>query len=279
MIKSDALIESKALRESYINRFNVLDKVKKLMLLPDDLHASIEQVAEYYKVGDEAIRSCIKDNREELESDGLKVLTGAELTEFVKSFKDLAIISKMARSFTIIPRRAILRIGMLLRDSQIARAVRDLLLNIEEVARTEQPQVIQKATNQLELDIKMKRADAMLKNASTKQATVVLQMLEKFSSDLSPVAKESLISVATNTLTGNYSAPLPTVQKTYTATDIAEELGTNKSVIGKLANNLGLKTSEFGLEVMDKSPYSSKQVTAFRYFESGRQALIQAYRK
>lgn len=275
MIKNDALIESVSLRNSYIDRVNVLDKVKNLTLLPDDVNASIELTAEYYDVSRKTIDSLILDNREELESDGLKVLTGDELI----FLKEKAIIGKMARSFTVIPRRAILRIGMLLRDSTVARAVRDLLLNIEGVARIEQPQVIQKATNQLELDIKMKRADAMLKNATTKQATVVLQMLEKFSSDLSPLAKESLISVATNTLTGDYSAPLPIVQKTYTATEIAEELGTNKSVIGKLANTLGLKTPEYGLEVMDKSPYSSKQVTAFRYFESGRQALIRAYGK
>lgn len=275
MIKSDALIESKALRESYVNRVNVLDKVKKLTLLPDDLNVTVEMSANYYEVHIDAIESVIRDNREELMSDGLEVIKGERLS----AFKAECQISSRASSLTIIPRRAILRIGMLLRDSPIARTVRDLLLNIEEVARTEQPQVIQKVSNQLELDIKMKRADAMLKNANTKQATVVLQMLEKFSPDLSAVAKESLISVATNTLTGTYSAPLPAVQKTYTATEIAEELGTNKSVIGKLANNIGLKTSEYGLEVMDKSPYNSKQVTAFRYFESGRQALIQAYRK
>ncbi|WP_342416242.1 hypothetical protein NST83_01055 [Paenibacillus sp. FSL R10-2782] len=275
MIKNDALIESKTLRESYMKHLNVLEKVKKLTLLPDNLNVTVEMSANYYEVHIDAIESVIRDNKEELMSDGLEVIKGERLS----AFKAECQISSRASSLTIIPRRAILRIGMLLRDSQVARAVRDLLLNVEEVARVEQPQLIQKATNQLELDIKMKRADAMLKNATTKQATVVLQMLEKFSSDLSPVAKESLISVATNTLTGTYSAPLPNVQKTYTATEIAEELGTNKSVIGKLANNLGLKTPEYGIEVMDKSPYSSKQVTSFRYFESGRQALIQAYRK
>ncbi|OAB46570.1 ORF6C domain-containing protein [Paenibacillus antarcticus] len=131
MSKSDALIESKSLRESVIDRSEVLDKVKKLSLLPDDVNASIDQVTAYYEVGKEAINSLIKDNREELESDGLKVLTGMELTKFAKSFEDIAIIGKMTRSLTIIPRRAILRIGMLLRDSLIARGVRDYLLNRE----------------------------------------------------------------------------------------------------------------------------------------------------
>jgi len=127
MSKSDSLIESKSLRESVIDRTDVLDKVKALTMLPDDLNVSIEQSAEYYGVGKEAVNSLIKDNREELESDGLKVLKGDELM----SLKDMGVIGKNSSSFTIIPRRAILRIGMLLRDSLVARTVRDLLLNIE----------------------------------------------------------------------------------------------------------------------------------------------------
>lgn len=127
MSKSDALLESVSLRESCIDRANVLDKVKKLILLPGDMNGSIDQVSSYYEVGDETIRSCIKDNREELASDGLRVVTGDEL----KSFKDLGLIGKNTSAFTIIPRRAILRIGMLLRDSVIARAVRVYLLNTE----------------------------------------------------------------------------------------------------------------------------------------------------
>ncbi|MEV3675170.1 hypothetical protein ABNB72_17675 [Paenibacillus larvae] len=127
MINSSALIESKTLRESVIDRTEVLDKVKKLSMLPDDVNISVEMAAKYYEVGKETINSVIKVNRNELESDGLKVLTGAELM----SLKDMAVIGKNTASFTIIPRRAVLRIGMLLRDSQVARSVRDHLLNVE----------------------------------------------------------------------------------------------------------------------------------------------------
>ncbi|WP_052752981.1 hypothetical protein [Paenibacillus larvae] len=127
MINSSALIESKSLRESVIDRTEVLDKVKKLSMLPNDVNTSIELTAEFYEVGREAINSLIKDNRRELESDGLRVLTGSELM----SLKDKSAVSKNVPSFTIIPRRAVLRIGMLLRDSQVARSVRDHLLNVE----------------------------------------------------------------------------------------------------------------------------------------------------
>ncbi|MEV3586966.1 hypothetical protein ABNE08_19435, partial [Paenibacillus larvae] len=125
MINSSALIESKSLRESVIDRTEVLDKVKKLSMLPDDVNASMELVAEFYEVPKQTVNSLIHDNREELESDGLKVLTGGELN----SFKELGVIGKNTSAFTIIPRRAVLRIGMLLRDSQVARSVRDHLLN------------------------------------------------------------------------------------------------------------------------------------------------------
>ncbi|MEV2286397.1 hypothetical protein ABNC10_16470 [Paenibacillus larvae] len=127
MINSSALIESKSLRESVIDRTEVLDKVKKLSMLPDDVNASMELVAEFYEVPKQTVNSLIHDNREELESDGLKVLTGGELN----SFKELGVIGKNTSAFTIIPRRAVLRIGMLLRDSQVARSVRDHLLNVE----------------------------------------------------------------------------------------------------------------------------------------------------
>ncbi|WP_052292924.1 phage antirepressor KilAC domain-containing protein [Desulfofarcimen acetoxidans] len=47
---------------------------------------------------------------------------------------------KYAPSLTIIPRRAILRIGMLLRDSEVAKTVRSYLLNVEERASATQRQ-------------------------------------------------------------------------------------------------------------------------------------------
>lgn len=126
-MQSNALIESRSLRQAYADRTDVLDKVKYLLLLPDDMNASVEMTSSYYEVPKQTIVSLIHDNREELETDGLKTLAGEELN----SLKELGVIGKNSSSFTIIPRRAILRIGMLLRDSLVARAVRDQLLNVE----------------------------------------------------------------------------------------------------------------------------------------------------
>jgi hypothetical protein len=142
--KSDALIESKSLRDSFIKKIDVLEKVKFLKMLPDDLHITVQMAADYFEVGKEAVKSLIKDNRDELNSDGLRVLTGVDFDNFVRSLKDPAnFISNKTRTLTIIPRRAILRMGMILRDSLVARGVRNYLLNTESESRNEQPKSIE----------------------------------------------------------------------------------------------------------------------------------------
>jgi hypothetical protein len=134
MTKSDALIESKSLRESVIKHTEILDKVKGLAMLPDDVHVTVQMAGNYFEVSRETILSVIKNNRDELESDGLKVLKGDDLKAYASSINDVALINPKTSQFTIIPRRAVLRIGMLLRDSEVAKQVRTYLLNLEEAS-------------------------------------------------------------------------------------------------------------------------------------------------
>ncbi|WP_237699869.1 hypothetical protein [Alicyclobacillus acidocaldarius] len=150
-VNTDLLLEVRELRDRLADRTDVLEKVKALVLLPDDLHATVEMVADYYEVGVEAIKSLIKDHRDELISDGLKVLSGLELKDFARSFEDQASfgLSSKIRTLTLIPRRAILRIGMLLRDSQVAKTVRTYLLNVEEGARAEAPHIVARAVRRI----------------------------------------------------------------------------------------------------------------------------------
>jgi len=144
-VNTDLLLEVRELRDRLADRTDVLEKVKALTLLPDDLHATIDMVASYYEVSRKAIESLIVDHRDELESDGLRTISGKELS----FFKEEGVISKNTPSLVIIPRRAILRIGMLLRDSQVAKTVRTYLLNVEEEARVEAPQVIDRAVKRI----------------------------------------------------------------------------------------------------------------------------------
>jgi Holliday junction resolvase-like predicted endonuclease len=60
-------------------------------------------------------------------------LAGTELT----SFKEVSGIQSRSRSLALYPRRAVLNIAMLLRDSDVARQVRVYLLDMEYLARTQ----------------------------------------------------------------------------------------------------------------------------------------------
>ncbi|MFD5110869.1 restriction endonuclease [Streptomyces sp. NPDC058391] len=133
MINEAILLESRTLREGVAERTDVLDRVKALSLLPDGMHVTTAMVAVYFQVGIEAVKSLVKDHREELDSHGYRVLTGPAL----RSFKDLSGIRSHSPSLAIFSRRAVLNVAMLLRDSEVARQVRTYLLDMEYVARTQ----------------------------------------------------------------------------------------------------------------------------------------------
>ncbi|MFD7404319.1 hypothetical protein ACFV7R_16925 [Streptomyces sp. NPDC059866] len=76
MINESALLESKSLRSSVLERTDVLDRVKALSLLPDGMHVTTAMVAAYFEVGRKAIESLVIDHRDELTASGYRVLTG-----------------------------------------------------------------------------------------------------------------------------------------------------------------------------------------------------------
>ncbi|WP_433364298.1 hypothetical protein [Streptosporangium sp. CA-115845] len=130
-----ALTESASLRAEHAGRVDVLDKVKALSLLPDNVHATTEMVATYYEVSPEAIDQIVKRNRPELESNGYRVLSR---TEFEGVAGDTLKLSPQARRVAVFNRRAILNVGQILTGSKPAKDVRAYLLNLEEVATHEQ---------------------------------------------------------------------------------------------------------------------------------------------
>jgi len=79
-------------------------------------------------------------HKEELEEDGIFVAKKDKLKEIkglLQKVGNLDNSIKYAGSLTIFPRRAVLRVGMLLRDSEVAKTVRSYLLNIEETVDNE----------------------------------------------------------------------------------------------------------------------------------------------
>jgi hypothetical protein len=125
------LIESRTARKQYGNRIDVLEKVRAVPLLPDDLHVTKEGVAAFFGVTLQTIDSLVFDNREELEANGYRVLTGPALT----SFKEVSGMHSRARQLALFDRRTLLNVAMLLRDSEVARQVRRYLLDSEQAVR------------------------------------------------------------------------------------------------------------------------------------------------
>ena len=131
--------ESKTMRDEYINEenFDILDKIKAIPYLTKDMVVSVQQVSNYYEVSNEAIKTVIKRHRDELEQDGIMVLKGQDLKDFKEKVSEVhdepsKLISNKTQSFTILTKRAMLRIGMLLTTSPIAKEVRNYLLDCEE---------------------------------------------------------------------------------------------------------------------------------------------------
>ena len=130
------LVESQSARDEFANRIDVLQKVKQLRVLPDDLHVTTQMVADFYEVTQEVIRKVIQLHRNEFDEDKMVVLKGEEYRDYLA--RDETALANFPgfdkpkiRAVTLLPRRAVLRIGMLLRDSEVAKQVRTYLLNME----------------------------------------------------------------------------------------------------------------------------------------------------
>ena len=78
--------------------------------------------------------------------------------------------------------------------------------------------------------------------------------------------EQVLNAYATKSLSGEFLLPLPeSGENLLSAGEVGQELGISANLVGKLAKQHGLKTDQYGMWVHDKSPYSAKEVTCFRY--------------
>lgn len=149
--EQENIISDRSMRDKCVGRYDVLEKVKKLLLLPGTDLMSIDQVADYYEVSSQGIKNLYSQNREEIDGDGTKMLprdfyngsneksTSVDIkqTSVTYKFEDGQIVTINNRGLKAFSKRAVLRIGMLLQQSSVAREVRNQLLNIEEKSSDE----------------------------------------------------------------------------------------------------------------------------------------------
>ena len=146
------IVEDKALREQVAGRVEVLDKVKELFLLPVLEMMTVQQMAEYYEVEEEVIQKCYQRNKTEIDSDGVIKRTSKSILGLIgqdvqlvknKGYAEIFLSDDVKlrvphRGMKFFPKRAVLRVGMLLRDSEVAKEVRTQLLNTFEHATPEE---------------------------------------------------------------------------------------------------------------------------------------------
>ena len=110
-----------------------------------------------------------------------------------------------------------------------------------------------------DMNVKVKEMNARVRMSN--------QYLKLAAADtVSPQYKNILVAKSAEILAGEPLLPLPkSEQKMYSATEIGDMFGVTAQKIGRIANLNGLKTEEYGEFYRDKSPYSSKEVDAFRY--------------
>ena len=138
------VIDNRTLRDNSVGHYEVLEKVKKLLLIPSFEVMTLKQVADYYEVDPHTVEMICSRNSDELNSDGVcrkkvKDFLNSQHVRAEKSSYTTTFVYDNGLNITmsngglkVFPRRAILRVGMLLRDSEIAKEVRTQLLNIEE---------------------------------------------------------------------------------------------------------------------------------------------------
>lgn len=137
IINENVLLESSSARnelfstrtENYSKE--CLNKAKAVILATWKAtdYGTTEQVAEYYNVGLKAISSLYNDHKTEFANE-VRTVTGNELRE-LKSFWEF---SSNAPHMMLWSARAIHRVGFLLRDSEVAKEVRTVTLNVVESA-------------------------------------------------------------------------------------------------------------------------------------------------
>lgn len=76
------LCNDRTLRDKCVNHYEVLEKVKQLLLLPGTDMMSIDQVADYYEVTPEYIKILYSNNKGEIDLDGVEMFPRSYYCKF-----------------------------------------------------------------------------------------------------------------------------------------------------------------------------------------------------
>lgn len=122
--------------------------------------------------------------------------------------------------------------------------------------------------------VQQRRLAIMEDNAATRKANIMYKIAMQTDSKSS---QQQLLALAAKELTGEMSIPVMK-RKEYSATEVGKQLGITSTMVGRIANKLGIKAeqpgqNEYGRWSNSKSRYSDKEVPQWLYSDKGVQAV------
>lgn len=220
------------------------------------------QIAERYETDAKRISENFKTNSNRYtEGKHYYCLTGDALRKFKENYSgNSGLVDKRAPVLYLWTEKGALLHAKSLNTDKAWQAYEVLVDTYFEVHQQKQlPQNVTSTPDKAKaLEVKEMNARVRMSNQFLKLANAETSMSKDY--------KSILIAKAAEVLAGEEILPLPkSEQKMYTAEEVGKMVGVSKQKIGRLANQNNMKTEEYGEFYKDKSPYSSKEVDAFRY--------------
>ena len=192
----DLVVENDKRKEAMekLTDLEILDKVKTVLMLGNTDFVTIKMGADYYEVDVKTIEKLIERNKAELEENGLKLYSKKEFLnrqnvglknneqlkgKSILTFEDGNQLTYPNRGLLLISKRVLLNIGMLLRDSEVAKELRRRILDIAFDAEEGKGSIetITKEINEEEL-LKMELGDAIVSGDMDKYIKASLKLSE-----------------------------------------------------------------------------------------------------
>lgn len=185
-MKATLEVMSREQRQQFVDRIEVLEKVKAIFLIPQICMATTDQVADYFGVPVKTINGIYARNKEELDANGSVILSPTQVDALQMQnassigARGYRLFSVEDEVFTVnnngtrfYPPRAILCIAMLLRDSAVAAEIRTQLLNLVDAA----PLEMKIANVEAQEEVALRFAKAMMAGNTMSMAQAFTDMM------------------------------------------------------------------------------------------------------
>ena len=137
-MNTEEILNSESVRNKLISNTKVLDEVKIIPFMNENLYITTEQAANYYDCCAESIRRLISRHYDEFISDGLIIAFRDDL----KKYGLENIIKTNTFKVRLLTKKCLLRLGMLLKRSKVAKEVRNYLIAIEDNTSIENKNIV-----------------------------------------------------------------------------------------------------------------------------------------